>query len=88
MPGCVQATRATGSERGLNQRQSDLLAELLPEPNRYITIARHRRTQGVSYAVAHGDLTDLVERGLLTRERVSRRLHFRLAPDFEDRLGR
>ena len=84
----LQATRATGNEPGLNQRQSDLLAELLPEPNRYITIARHRRTQGVSYAVAHGDLNDLVERGLLTRERVGKRFEFRPAPDLEERLGK
>ena len=82
-----QAASATDNEAGLNQRQSDLLAELLGDPSRYITIARHRRTNGVSYAVAHGDLTDLVERGLLTRERRGRRLQFRPAPDLQDRLG-
>ena len=81
------AEHATSSERGLNQRQTDLLAELLQDPHRYITIARHRRTQGVSYAVAHGDLTDLVARGLLTRERVGKRFEFRSAPDLADRLG-
>ena len=82
-----QAASATDNEAGLNQRQSDLLAELLGDPSHYITIARHRRTNGVSYAVAHGDLTDLVERGLLTRERRGRRLQFRPAPDLQDRLG-
>ena len=82
-----KAGRATQGESGLNQRQIDLLAELLQDPNRYVTIARHRRTQGVSYAVAHGDLNDLVERELLTRERVGRRLQFRAADDLEERIG-
>ena len=82
-----QARDATGNESGLNQRQADLLAELLNDPGRFITIARHRRTNDVSYAVAHGDLADLVERGLLRRERVGRRLQFRPAPDLQDRLG-
>ena len=82
----VRAQRVTDGEAGLNQRQTDLLAELLPDPDRYITIARHRRVNGVSYAVAHGDLNDLVERGLLTRERMGRRLQFRPAPDLQERL--
>ena len=82
-----QAARAVGEIPGLNQRQTDLVAELLRDPTRYITIARHQRTNGVSYAVAHGDLTDLVRRGLLERERVGRRLQFRPAPDLQDRLG-
>lgn len=81
------AREATGLESGLNQRQSDLLAELLNDPTRYITIARYRRTNDVSYAVSHGDLADLVERGLLERERVGRRLQFRPAPGFQERLG-
>ncbi len=82
-----QVRETTGRESGLNQRQSDLLAALLRDPARYITIARHRRVNSVSYAVAHGDLADLVERGLLERERVGRRLQFRPAPDLQDRLG-
>ena len=82
-----QARAAAGRESGLNERQADLLAELLNDPTRYMTIARHRRTNDVSYAVAHGDLADLVQRGLLTRERIGRRLHFRPAPDLQDRLG-
>ncbi|MCY3572118.1 MAG: Fic family protein [Chloroflexi bacterium] len=81
------AREATGLESGLNQRQSDLLAELLNDPTRYITIARYRRTNDVSYAVSHGDLADLVKRGLLERERVGRRLQFRAAPGFQERLG-
>ena len=84
----MDAREATAQESRLNQRQVDLLAEFLDDPSRYITIARHRRTNGVSYAVAHGDLADLVERGLLERERVGRRLQFRAAPDFQERLGR
>ena len=83
-----QARDAASRESGLNERQTDLLAELLRDPTRFITIARHRRTNDVSYAVAHGDLANLVERGLLERERVGRRLQFRAAPGFNERLGR
>ena len=82
-----QAASAVDREPGLNDRQANLVAELLRHPNRYVTIARHRRTNEVSYAVAHGDLNDLVHRGLLERERVGRRLQFRPAPDLHVRLA-
>ena len=84
----ADARESAGLESGLNQRQYDLLAELLNDPTRYITIARYQRKNDISYAVAYGDLGDLVERGLLERERVGRRLQFRGAADLPEKLGR
>lgn len=73
--------------RNLNHRQEIVLGRAVREPWSEFTISGHEIEFRVSAGTAHSDLTDLLARDLLTRERVGRQFIFRPAPDLEARLG-
>ena len=72
---------------GLNQRQIAMIGDALRDPAIAFTIAREQRRHRVSYPTARGDLLNLEERGLFTKQRIHRTFVFRPAPALADRLG-
>ena len=70
-----------------NHRQLALLTHALRHPHQRYTLDSHRVSHGVSRQTARNDFTGLVEAGLLTEKRVSRRLIFRPVPDLAEKLG-
>ena len=72
---------------GLNQRQIAMIGDALREPTIAFTIAREQRRHRVSYPTARGDLLNLEERGLFTKQRIHRTFVFRPAPDLAERLS-
>jgi Fic family protein len=72
----------------LNHRQRSLLTEALRHPGEAITVESHRRTHGVVTQTARTDLTDLVDRELLTMTKVGRAYTFYPVHDLAERLRR
>lgn len=60
----------------LNHRQRALLANAIKDPDRAYTVATHRSAHQISYPTALGDLSALVEGGLLERHKVGRANEF------------
>ena len=73
--------------RNLNQRQQIVMGRAAREPWSEFTASGHEIEFRVSAGTAHSDLTELLMRGFLTRERSGRRFIFRPAPDLQERLG-
>ncbi len=71
-----QAERALRGSSDLNHRQIDLLSRALRRPDAIYTFRSHQTTYGVTYPTAHGDLTDLHQRGFLERHKVGRQHRF------------
>lgn len=71
---------------GLNHRQRALLGEALRDPHAVYTIDKHRREHQVTYQTARTDLLDLVDRGLLSQDRVGRTFIFIPPADLGARL--
>ena len=61
---------------GLNQRQVDLVSHALRHPGVRYDIFRCQTRYGVVYQTARTDLLDLVERGMLVKQKVGRTFHF------------
>ena len=72
----------------LTERQIASLVELSRSTDGRITVDGHARVHNIALPTARADLMELVERGLLIRERSGRRFVFRPAPDLQERLGR
>ena len=70
----------------LNHRQRALLGHALLHPHHPYTTESHRASHNVVHQTARADLLDLVDRGLITKEKVWREWHFTPAPDLERRL--
>lgn len=73
--------------RGLNKRQEVVLERALRQQDAEFTVAGHEIEYRVSYGSARSDLIDLVDRGLLIRQRTGKKFVFRPAPDLPDRLS-
>jgi Fic family protein len=70
----------------LNERQTDLVALWLKEPERTMTIEEAKNRFGVVYQSARTDLLDLASLGLIESRRVSKKLVFFRKEDFEEKL--
>jgi Fic family protein len=70
----------------LNHRQQSLVSHALRHPQHRYTIESHQTSHGVVYETARTDLLDLADRGLLQKEKIRNRWHFRPVPDIEEVL--
>ncbi|WP_102945967.1 Fic family protein [Stenotrophomonas sp. VV52] len=77
-------SRVAGIE--LNHRQRALLANALNDPDRAYTVATHRAAHQISYPTALGDLTALVNAGLLETQMAGRAYEYLPVVGFADRL--
>jgi Fic family protein len=75
------------SHRQFNHRQLALLQHALRDPTTHYTMSSHARSHGVTPETARQDLLDLVEKGLLTRQRISRTFYFIPVQELSVRLG-
>jgi Fic family protein len=66
---------------GFNHRQLALLSDALRVPDRVYTFGGHAASHQVTHETARSDLSDLAERGLLTRQRMGARQYVFMAPD-------
>jgi Fic family protein len=71
---------------GLNHRQLALLRHAMRHPGQQYTIASHRTSHAVTNETARTDLVALADRGLLVRERRSRKFVFSAPHDLDGRL--
>ena len=71
-----QAERALRGSPDFNHRQIALLSKALRRPDAIYTFRSYQTTHGVTYPTAHGDLSDLYQRGLLERHKVGRQYRF------------
>lgn len=69
-----------------NHRQLALLESALKNPAQSFTVASHSSSHNVSGEAARQDLQDLERRGLLLKERVSRRFVWHPTPGLDDRI--
>ncbi len=84
-----QLRRAEAGLRGmseLNHRQRNLIFHALRHPGQRYTIESHRASHKTVYETARADLTNLAERGLLTKIKVGQAWNFFPAKDLEDKL--
>jgi Fic family protein len=72
----------------INHRQLALLTHALKKPGTQYTIESHRRSHNTVYQTARSDLLGLVELGLLTQARRSRRFIFTPVPNLPEALTR
>lgn len=72
----------------LNHRQRALLSHALRHPHYRYTIRSHQICHNVVYQTARMDLLNLVERGLMTIEKIGKRGYFTAVGDIEKRLGK
>lgn len=69
-----------------NHRQVDLLSHALKHPDDPYTIQRHMSHHGIVYETGRKDLMELVEAGLLSKERNGKQFVFLSASDLAKRL--
>lgn len=79
--------RLRGSH-AFNHRQLALLSHALRHPDEHYTLMTHAKSHGVTHETARNDMVPLVERGLLTRQRVRGRYIFTSPPDLPALLER
>lgn len=83
----LQATkRKLKSAIYLNVRQQALISHALRHSDAQYSINSHRLSHGVVYQTARTDLMDLVKKGLLDADKISRTWYYRPAADLEKRL--
>ena len=70
----------------LNHRQRALVSHALRHARQIYTIESHRLSHNVVYQTARTDLLDLVERGLLRKEKAGKTWRFAPTEDIEERL--
>lgn len=75
-------------EAPVNDRQADLIALWLREPEAILTIQGVKNRFRVVYQTARTDLMGLEELGLATHRRTGRTLNYYRTPDFEAMLNR
>lgn len=75
----IRTTEEVLGDVDLNHRQRALLAHALRNPDTRYTHQSHARSHDVTVQTANNDLTDLAERGLMTRSRAGRKYAYRLA---------
>ena len=80
--------RGSTTTVGLNHRQVALLGHVLKHPDSVYTIDGHRRSHNVTYETARTDLAALDSLGLVAKYTRGRRLMYRMADRFEERLKR
>ena len=73
---------------GLNHRQVALLGHALKRPDSVYTIDGHRRSHNVTYETARTDLAALDSLGFAVKYNRGRKLMYRMADRFEERLKR
>ncbi|MHB1324977.1 MAG: Fic family protein [Thermoleophilia bacterium] len=73
---------------GLNYRQQALLRKAIQNSDAQFTIASHMNSHNIAYATSRSDLFDLAERGLLTREKIGRKILFLVPNDLGKRLSK
>jgi Fic family protein len=71
---------------GFNRRQLELLTDAVRHPGASYSFSGHAASQRVTHETARADLSDLAERGLLTRKRIGRGYSFEPAPALPRRL--
>jgi len=71
---------------GINGRQLVLLTHALKHPDHTYTFAGHAGSNRVTHETARADLTQLSERGFLTKQRRGRTYVFEPPPDLPQRL--
>lgn len=71
----------------LNHRQRALISHALRHPGHRYTIQSHQTSHNVVYETARTDLLDLVERGLLVKQKSGRTYYFVSAADIERKLA-
>jgi len=81
----VREVEQLGSAR-FNHRQRALLGHAMRKPAQGYTFQSHAASHGVTHETARNDILPLVERGLLSRERVGRRYVFTAPADLADLL--
>ena len=57
--------RKLDEEGGFNEREKDVILNLLRNPTVKVTIGRHRERHGIAYSTAHDDLAHLEAEGIL-----------------------
>ncbi|MCB9728146.1 MAG: Fic family protein [Deltaproteobacteria bacterium] len=72
----------------LNHRQRALLSHALRHPRFRYTFDSHKNSHDVVYQTARTDLLQLAKLGLLTQQKIGRRMHFEAPADLEQRLPR
>jgi Fic family protein len=82
----TEATRLLDQFPGLNHRQVAVVADFLKQPLRHHTVKQHATTHRVTLATARADLFGLVKAGLLTSQKVGRRVVFEINSDITRRL--
>jgi Fic family protein len=70
----------------LNHRQKALISHALRHPQHRYSIESHKRSHNVVYQTARSDLLNMVERGLLIKNKIGRRLYFSPVPDLNKSL--
>ena len=80
----LRMTHVAGTE--MNYRQKALLANALDNPDRSYSVAGHQAAHQISYPTALGDLSALVEAGLLEQGRRGRAHRFIPVVNLEDLL--
>ena len=82
-----QLVRSARAVRGvLNQRQLALVHHALRKPDARYTLESHRRSHGVSFETARGDLASLAAQRLLVRGKAGRQFVYSPPPDLRARI--
>jgi hypothetical protein len=72
--------------RILNYRQRALISHAMRHPSFQYSIAGHQASHNVVYQTARTDLLDLVDRGLLSSEKIGRTWYFTPVVNLEEKL--
>lgn len=72
----------------LNERQIEVVTELLRRPNAEIDFQRHKNDFGIVYQTARTDLLGLAEKGLLIQAKRGRAFYFSPPHDLAERLAK
>ncbi len=81
-----ETAKVLGESSGLNHRQQAVLRRALTDDNAEFTIASHQTSHNIAFATARSDLFELVERGLLRREKLGRKYVFMAPTDLSDQI--
>lgn len=71
---------------GFNRRQLEVLTDAVRHPDASYSFSGHAASHRVTHETARADLSGLVDRGLLTRNRVGREYSFEPPPDLPELL--
>lgn len=77
----VKRTEKLIKDSDLNHRQIALLSHALRHPDQVYTVKSHQKSNNIALETSRLDLTDLEEKGLLTRHRMGKAHGFTPKPD-------